>query len=303
MCSHELQPLQWRSPKHLAKIWTISGPTKADLWKEFLVPMLPLSLVCRCPAPSARLESTDIFEESNPKLIRKLGVRTGPSEDTNLIKFLGSGPMSEKQTVRERRNFREGISSRSGHGSSRYADLWHREVWVTVQKLCTVLNSKTASPHDICLHVPRGIFFFCSLSMDPCVTFQRSLALLLVVFALGPLEKVQKSAEGSEDQVDQILAFLPLPERSKDQVDQVFGVRTDPSRRAIQSWSENLGSVVCLLCDCVSHENLTSCLKDQSWHHFEHRPDLKNLIKLVSSENGKNETIKKNAWYKRQEWR
>ena len=42
--------------------------------------------------------------------------------------------------------------------------------------------------------------------MDPCVTFQGSLALLLVAFAL---EKVQKSAEESEDQIDQILAVLP----------------------------------------------------------------------------------------------
>ena len=66
--------------------------------------------------------------------------------------------------------------------------------------------------------------------MDPCVTFQGSLALLLVAFAL---EKVQKSAEESEDQIDQILAVLPP--RSEDQVDQVFGVRTGPSRRVIRS--------------------------------------------------------------------
>ena len=30
------------------------------------------------------------FEESNPKLIRKLGVRTNPFEDTNLTKFQGA---------------------------------------------------------------------------------------------------------------------------------------------------------------------------------------------------------------------
>ena len=70
------------------------------------------------------------------------------------------------QSVQERRNFREGISGRSGHGSSRYADLWHREVWVTVQKLCTVLNSKTASCTTFACTCLAG-FFFCSLSNGP----------------------------------------------------------------------------------------------------------------------------------------
>ena len=74
MCSHELQPLQWRAPKHLAKIWTISGPTKAGLWKEFLVPMLPLSLVRMCSAPSARLGSTDTHDE-HTRILKRLEQR------------------------------------------------------------------------------------------------------------------------------------------------------------------------------------------------------------------------------------
>ena len=76
---------------------------------------------------------------------------------------------------------------------------------MTVQKLCTVLNSKRPPTRHLPARASRD-FFFCSLSMDPCVTFQGSLALLLVAFAL---EKVQKSAEESEDQIDQILAVLP----------------------------------------------------------------------------------------------
>ena len=49
-----------------------------------------------------------------------------------------------KQVVQERRNFEEGISSRSEQGFSSHVHLWHREV-VTIRILCTVLNSKTAS--------------------------------------------------------------------------------------------------------------------------------------------------------------
>ena len=73
-----------------------------------------------------------------------VGVRTGLPED-QLDQIFGSGPVFQTQTVRERRNFGEGISSRSVHGSSRHADLRHREVWLTVQKLSIALNSKTAS--------------------------------------------------------------------------------------------------------------------------------------------------------------
>ena len=59
-------------------------------------------------------------------------------------KFLVVRLVYQKQIVQERRDFREGISSRSRHGSSRYADFWYREVWLTVRILCTVLNSKMA---------------------------------------------------------------------------------------------------------------------------------------------------------------
>ena len=57
---------------------------------------------------------------------------SGPGlPEDQLDQIFGSGPVSQIQTVRERRNFGEGISSRSVHGSSRHADLRHEEVWLT----------------------------------------------------------------------------------------------------------------------------------------------------------------------------
>ena len=73
-------------------------------------------------------------------------LESGPGLPENqLDQIFESGPVFQIQTVRERRNFGEGISSRSVHGSSRHADLRHQEVWLTVQKLSIALNSKTAS--------------------------------------------------------------------------------------------------------------------------------------------------------------
>ena len=57
---------------------------------------------------------------------------SGPGlPEDQLDQIFGSGPVSQIQTARERRNFGEGISSRSVHGSSRHADLRHEEVWLT----------------------------------------------------------------------------------------------------------------------------------------------------------------------------
>ena len=86
---------------------------------------------------------------SSANLARTLkGPRLGlppPSTSHVLQKKQLSKPVYQKQIVQERRNLGEGISSRSKHVFSRYADLWYREVWVTVRKVCTVLNSKTPS--------------------------------------------------------------------------------------------------------------------------------------------------------------
>ena len=284
MCSHELQPLQWRPPSTWQKSGQFPEPQKAE--KEFLVPMLPLSLVCRCSAPSARLESKDIFESN---LVRGRSFRRHQLDQIFGIRT------DVRKTVQERRNFREGISSRSGHAFSRYVDLWHREVWVTVQKL-----SKTASYTTFACTCLAGIFF-CS-SIHPCVTFHGSLALLLLVWLpllWVPWRRCKSPPRGLRTQVDQILAVL-----------QGFGVRTGPlrSRRSekLESGPVLSGFHVCFVfvpifsvflyvrCVTVSHtKNLTSCLKGPVGH-----PDSKNLIKLVSSENGKNETIEQNAWYK-----
>ena len=58
---------------------------------------------------------------------------------------VGDGSDFVHRIVQERRNLREGISSTSEQDFSSFAELWHRESWVTVRILCTVLNSKTAN--------------------------------------------------------------------------------------------------------------------------------------------------------------
>ena len=97
------------------------------------------------------------------------------------IKVCTYSTITQIQTVRERRNFGEGISSRSVHGSSRHADLRHQEVWLTVPKLSIALNSKTASFTTwACTCDFFWIFKYGPTLQRPC-----PIALLLVAFAFG----------------------------------------------------------------------------------------------------------------------
>ena len=123
-------------------------------------------------------------------------------------KFLVVRLVYQKQIVQERRDFREGISSRSRHGSSRYADFWYREVWLTVRILCTVLNSKMAlyttgackCLAEFFLLFKLGPILQHSLRFDPYCNIPGSLALLLVAFALGepvPRSKAQRTIFGA----------------------------------------------------------------------------------------------------------
>ena len=89
-----------------------------DPFATFLVPALPLVA----------------FAVARP-------VFDAPAKEQFAHHFLQEDRFGPEEIVPKWRNFLEGISTTPEQEISSYAELWHREVWLTVPKSCIALNS------------------------------------------------------------------------------------------------------------------------------------------------------------------